>query len=160
NIRWAFTTLDAGFWHPLTWLSYMLDVSVFGIHPWGFHLTNVLLHAVSVALLFLLLRRMTGAIWRSAAVAILFALHPLHVEAVAWVAERKELLSTFFGMLSLMFYVRYAQRKTSDNQHSTSNIQYYLYALVFFALGLMSKTMLVTLPVLMLLLDFWPLRRV
>ena len=109
NLRWAFTTLDAGFWHPLTWLSLLLDGQLFGMRPGGYHLTSLLLHAANTVLLFVLFRRLTGATWRSAVVAALFAVHPLHVEPVAWVASRKDVLSTFFWMLSLLTYVRYAE---------------------------------------------------
>ena len=109
NIRWALTTLYFGIWHPLTWISHMLDCQWFGLRPGGHHLTNVLLHAANTALLFVVLRRMTGALWRPALVAALFALHPLHVESVAWVAERKDVLSTFFVMLTLWAYARYAE---------------------------------------------------
>jgi hypothetical protein len=147
---WAFTTRDCDNWHPLTWLSLMLDRSLFGPDAAGFHATNLALHIASTLLLFLLLQRMTGARWRSAFVAALFALHPLHVESVAWVAERKDVLSTFFGLLTLRAYLRYAEKPGIDR---------YWPVLCFFALGLMSKPMLVTLPCLLLLLDFWPLRR-
>ena len=172
SVDWAFSNLTAGFWQPLTWLSHMLDCQLYGLHAWGHHLTNLLLHTGSTVLLFLTLRRMTGALWRSAMVAALFALHPLHVEPVAWVAERKEVLSAFFGFLSLLFYVRYVQRQTKvesrksranepqpalDSRPSTLD---YALALFFFALGLMSKPMLVTLPFVMLLLDYWPLGRI
>jgi Flp pilus assembly protein TadD len=175
NIVWAFTTRHASNWHPLTWLSLMLDAELFGKGPFSPHLTNLLLHAANTVLLFLLFRRLTAATWRSAVVAALFALHPLHVESVAWVAERKDVLSTFFGLLSLCAYACYAQGtgnreqggKTSNSdklragiQHPTSNAQWcYWSAVFFFALGLMSKPMLVTLPLVMLLLDWWPLGR-
>jgi Tfp pilus assembly protein PilF len=194
---WAVRTTFASNWHPLTWLSLMLDQELFGSGPAGPHFTNVLLHAANSVLLFLLFRRLSGAFWRSALVAALFALHPLHVESVAWLAERKDMLSTFFGLLALTMYARYAQKVpgvrcqgsgargqvsgakgqvsgdrdqgsakvrgvrmgqwTLDTGHWT--LDYWL-ALLFFALGLMSKPMLVTLPFLMLLLDYWPLGRV
>jgi protein O-mannosyl-transferase len=157
NMRWAFTNLDAGFWHPLTWISLMFDSLLFGVHPAGYHLTNLLLHIASSVLLFLLLRQLTGALWRSAMVATLFALHPLHVESVAWIAERKDVLSTLFWMLTLLAYVRYSQSTIGNRQSAITN---YSLALIFFTLGLMSKSMLVTLPVVMLLLDFWPLQRI
>ena len=163
NIRWALTSLVSGNWHPVTMLSHMLDCQLYGLQPWGHHLTNVLLHALNTALVFLLLCGMTGARWRSAAVAALFATHPLHVESVAWVAERKDVLSTFFGLLALIFYARYAQAKIGtrhpalDSRHSA--LGHYLLALMFFALGLLSKPMLVTLPFILLLLDYWPLGR-
>ena len=154
SIKWAFLNPVSANWHPVTMLSHMLDCQVFGLKPWGHHLTSVLLHAFNTVLVFLLLRRMTGALWRSALVAALFAWHPLHVESVAWVAERKDVLSGFFGLLALIFYVRYAQ---SETQSSKFKIQNYLLSLFFFALGLMSKPMLVTWPFVMLLLDYWPL---
>ena len=109
NARWAFGTGYAANWHPVTWLSHMLDCQLFGLKPWGHHLTNVLLHALNAGLVFALLRQMTGATWRSLLVAALFAVHPLRVESVAWVAERKDVLSGCFGLLALMAYVRYAQ---------------------------------------------------
>jgi tetratricopeptide (TPR) repeat protein len=151
NVRWAFGT-----WHPLTWLSLMLDVNLFGTGPRGFHLMNLLGHTANSVLVFLVLRRMTGALWRSALVAALFAWHPVQVESVAWVAERKGVLSTFFGLLALGAYARYAEK--SKVQSPKSKV-WYASALVFFTLGLLSKPMLVTLPGLLLLLDYWPLRR-
>ena len=147
-------------------LSHMLDCQLFGLNPWGHHLTSLLLHALNTALVFLLLRGMTGALWRSALVAALFGWHPLHVESVAWVAERKDVLSACFGLLSLMFYVRYARsaevqkQSTRDRRDAKSDSDFYLLvACCFFALGLMSKAMLVTWPFVMLLLDYWPLNR-
>jgi len=151
GLHWAFTTLDAEFWHPLTWISYMLDHSVYGAFAGGYHLTNALLHAVNSVLLFVWLKRATRALWASALVAALFAWHPLHVESVAWIAERKDLLSTFFLLLTLLAYTSYVEKKT---------VTRYLLALGLFTLGLMSKPMLVTLPCLLLLLDYWPLHRV
>jgi Flp pilus assembly protein TadD len=156
NIIWAFSTGRTGNWHPLTWLSLMLDATLFGQGPLGPHLTNLLLHAANTRLLFLLLRRLTAADWRSAFVAALFALHPLHVESVAWISERKDVLSTFFGLLSLWTYARYVEK--SRVQSPKSKVFYGL-ALMFFVLCLMSKPMLVTLPFVMLLLDYWPLGR-
>ena len=140
----------SGHWHPLTWLSLMLDHSLFGLNPMGYHLVNLLFHVLSTILLFLVLRRMTRALWPSAFVAALFAIHPLHVESVAWVVERKDVLSTFFWMLTLGAYSYYVERRT---------VQRYVFVLLFFILGLMSKPMLVTLPFVLLLLDFWPLQR-
>jgi len=151
--QWAFSavsTQTSGNWHPVTWLSHMLDIELFGLNPTGHHLVNVALHALNAALLFLVLSSMSGALWRSALVAALFALHPLHVESVAWVAERKDVLSTLFWMLTLMLYLAYLKRPGALR---------YLAALAAFALGLMAKPMLVTLPLVMLCLDFWPLRR-
>ena len=138
GIVWAFTGAHANNWHPLTWLSHMLDCQLYGLHPGGHHLINVLLHAATVIALFLVLRQMTGAIWRSAFVAAVFAIHPLRVESVAWVAERKDVLSGLFFMLTIGAYVRYARRPWSL-------IRYGLVVLLF-AMGLMCKPMLVTLP--------------
>jgi tetratricopeptide (TPR) repeat protein len=150
GLRWAWTTLHAGYYQPLTWTSLQLDAWLFGPAPWGFHLTNVVLHAANVLLVFGALRRLTGAAWRSAAVAALFAVHPLHVESVAWVAERKDVLSTFFGLGCLWLYAAYAERP---------GVVRYVAVAAALALGLLAKPMLVTLPVLLLLLDWWPLRR-
>jgi tetratricopeptide (TPR) repeat protein len=148
----AFTSFHASNWHPLTWLSHMLDCQLYGLHPGGHHLTNVLLHTGAVILLFLVLREMTGALWRSAFVAAVFAIHPLRVESVAWVAERKDVLSGLFFMLTIGAYVRYARRAWSPSRYGL--------VMLLFALGLMCKPMLVTLPVMLLLLDYWPLQRV
>ena len=150
GLVWAFTTCKSGNWLPVTWLSHMLDVSLWGNKPGGHHFTNVLLHAANTLLLFLILSRMTGGLWRSALVAALFAVHPLHVEAVAWVAERKEVLSAFFGLLAFWAYFKYAR---------DSSISRYFLVACLFVLGLMAKPMLVSLPFLLLLLDIWPLRR-
>ena len=200
GVGWAFTHSYSSNWHPVTWLSHMLDCQLYGLNPAGHHLTNLGFHTANAVLLFLLLRRLTGTLWRSGLVAALFALHPLHVESVAWVAERKDVLSTFFFMLTLWAYARYVSGrkcqasgvkgrvsrgdgrepraegnpkcearnpKGEDNpapsiQHPASNIQisslWYCLALFLFALGLMSKPMLVTLPFVLLLLDYWPLR--
>jgi Flp pilus assembly protein TadD len=151
NITWAFTSTRAANWHPLTWLSHMLDCELFGLNPKGHHLTSALFHLVNSLLLFLILRWMTGTLWRSGFVAALFALHPLHVESVAWVAERKDILSTFFLFLTLLSYIWYVERP---------GFYRYLLIILFFTLGLMAKPMLVTLPFLLLLLDFWPLGRI
>jgi protein O-mannosyl-transferase len=161
---WAFRTTAAGNWHPLTWLSHMLDVSLFGVGARGPHLLNLLLHVASTVLLFLLLRQFTGAIWRSALVAALFAVHPLHVESVAWISERKDVLSTFFGLLTVCEYGRYARKRAGTGTMSRTSffrgwVLDYSLALLFFAFGLMSKPMLVTLPFVLLLLDYWPLNR-
>jgi len=151
NIAWAFTSMDASNWHPITWLSHMADVQLYGINPRGHHLTNVAIHILSTLLLFLLLFRLTSSPWQSSFVAALFALHPLHVESVAWVAERKDVLSAFFWLLTIYLYAEYvANRKPA----------LYLLALFSFVMGLMAKPMLVTLPVVLLLMDFWPLSRV
>ena len=191
-IRWAFTTGYAANWHPLTWMSHMLDVQLFGLKPRWHHLTNLLFHIANTLLLFCIFHRMTKAPWKSAFVAALFALHPLHVESVAWVAERKDVLSTFFWMLTMAAYVDYVEHRTEDGRRRTedgrrrtedggrrtedgrrmtvdgrsfSGIRTptsdfrYLSVLIFFALGLMAKPMLVTLPFVLLLLDYWPLQR-
>jgi Flp pilus assembly protein TadD len=150
SLVWAFTNTHAANWHPLTWLSHMLDCELYGLSPAGHHITNVLLHIANAILLFMVLRRMTGTLWNSAFVAALFALHPLHVESVAWVSERKDVLSTLFWMLTLWFYVGYVRRPV---------LWRYLVVLLTFAIGLMAKPMLVTLPFVLLLLDYWPLGR-
>ena len=154
NVKWAFFSTERSNWFPLTWISYMVDCSLFGLKPWGFHLTNVLFHAANTALVFILLRKLTGAIWRSFVVALLFGLHPLRVESVAWIAERKDVLSTFFWVLTLLLYADYTQ-----TQPGRRRTLYYILTLLTFACGLMTKAMLVTLPFVMLLLDWWPLSR-
>ena len=151
SVTWAFTTNHMANWHPLTWLSHMLDFQLYGLNPKGHHLANVVFHLLNTLLLFLVLQRMTGGLWRSGLVAALFALHPLHVESVAWVAERKDVLSTLFWILTLWAYLGYVKRP---------GVKRYLLTLVPFALGLMAKPMLVTLPFVMLLLDYWPLERI
>jgi Flp pilus assembly protein TadD len=151
SATWAFTTTRLANWHPVTWLSHMLDFQLYGLNPRGHHLTNVFFHLVNTLLLFLVLKWMTGALWRSSFVAALFALHPLHVESVAWVAERKDVLSTLFWILSIWAYLGYVKRP---------GVKRYLLILLSFALGLMAKPMLVTLPCVLLLLDYWPLERI
>jgi tetratricopeptide (TPR) repeat protein len=151
NFRWAFTSGEAANWHPLTWLSHQLDCTLFGLNAGGHHFTNVLFHAANAVLVFIFLRGATGAIWRSAVVAALFAWHPLHVESVAWASERKDVLSTFFWLLTLLTYIRYARYHRWPAYAAT---------LLLFACGLMSKPMVVTLPFVLLLLDYWPLRRI
>ncbi len=151
SLAWAFTTSTAGNWHPLTWLSHILDVQFFGLKAGLHHLTNVLLHTANVVLLFFLLQKMTGAVWRSALVAALFAWHPAHVESVAWIAERKDVLSALLFVLTLFAYVWHAVKPGWGR---------YTVTLALFALALMAKPMVVTLPFVLLLLDFWPLRRV
>jgi Flp pilus assembly protein TadD len=168
GLKWAFLNSVASNWHPLTLLSHMLDCRLYGPNPWGHHLTNIVLHVMNTMLVFILFQQMTGAKWRSAFVAAVFGLHPLHVESVAWVSERKDVLSGFFGLLSLLFYVRYAQETPRiQNQKSkpsvrpsTHRARDYGLALLFLTLGLMSKAMLVTWPCVMLLLDCWPLKRI
>jgi len=150
SLKWAFATFHSANWHPLTWLSHMLDCELYGLNPAGHHWTQVEFHIVNTVLLFFILFKMTGALYKSAFVAALFALHPLHVESVAWVSERKDLLSTFFGLMMIFAYHRYV--KTSDFKN-------YLLIIVFLSLGLMAKPMLVTFPFVLLLLDFWPLER-
>ncbi len=163
SVAWAFTKFHSSNWHPLTWISHMADVQCYGLRPLGHHLTNLILHTVNTLLLFGLLRRLTGSFWRSAVVAALFGLHPTHVESVAWVAERKDVLSTCFGLLCLLSYERYARPSTLNPQPSTSlaflRAPAYWLTFVLLACGLMSKPMLVTWPCVMLLLDFWPLGR-
>ncbi len=151
SIYWAFTNRDCSNWHPLTWLSHILDYQLYGLRAGGHHLTNVLLHAANAILLFLVLWRMTGNLWPSAFVAAVFAVHPLHVESVAWVAERKDVLSGLFFMLTLAAYLRYVRG-------GFSSVWYWTVAALF-AFGLMAKPMLVTLPLVLLLLDYWPLGR-
>ncbi|MGA2178884.1 MAG: tetratricopeptide repeat protein [Verrucomicrobiota bacterium] len=180
GFRWALTYGQIGHWHPLTWLSHMLDCQLYGLNAGGHHLTNILLHTATAILLFLILRQMTGFLWRSAFVAAVFAIHPLRVESVAWVAERKDVLSGLFFMLTLGAYVRYVQKQSRvEGQGSRAQavpaldpsarrseakmarlwtLDYGLVVL-FFALGLLSKNMLVTLPFVLLLLDYWPLNR-
>lgn len=151
NVRWAFTTTYFMNWHPLTWISYLTDMELFGKeHPGGFHVTNVLFHTMNALLVFSLFRRMTGEFWKSAFVAAVFAVHPLRVESVAWVSERKDVLSTFFGLLAMTAYVRYAQHEGR---------KWFWGACGAFACSLMSKQTLVTLPFVLLLLDVWPLGR-
>jgi tetratricopeptide (TPR) repeat protein len=175
GITWAFTTCRGGFWHPLTWLSHMLDCELFGLNSGAQHYVNVLFHTANTILLLLLLYRLTADLWPSAYVAALFAWHPLHVESVAWLSERKDVLSTFFGMLALLAYTRYAQSRCLKPQPqaprgvaappgqpfgANRGALYFWLALICFVTGLMAKPMLVTMPFVMLLLDFWPLRRI
>ncbi|HWW00180.1 MAG TPA: tetratricopeptide repeat protein [Candidatus Acidoferrum sp.] len=185
GLVWAFRSAETGNWHPLTWLTHMSECQLFGLKPWGHHLTSLLLHAFNTVLVFLVFRRMTGAIWRSFIVAGLFGLHPLRVESVAWVAEQKDVLSAAFGLLALWAYARYVEAvrgpqtamkhlevkrqaggdqpaEKIENQKSkikNAPSSFYLLSLAFFALSLMSKPMLVTLPFVLLLLDYWPLDR-
>ncbi|HEX5398598.1 MAG TPA: hypothetical protein VFY06_06060, partial [Verrucomicrobiae bacterium] len=143
GVAWALRSTEASNWHPLTWISHMTDCQLFGLKPAGHHLTNVLFHTANTLLLFLLLNRLTGAIWRSALVAALFALHPLHVESVAWASERKDVLSAFFWMLTLLAYTRFVGESKAQSPKSKV---FYVLALLAFACGLMSKPMVVTLP--------------
>src|SRR5437867_6237053 len=150
GLAWAFTTFHAGNWHPLTWIAHMIDSQLFGMIAGGHLLVSALIHAANTLLLFWFLLRTTHARWSSALVAALFALHPLHVESVAWAAERKDTLSTFFGLLSLIAYVRYTE---------APSLRRYAWTAMTLALGLLAKPMLVTWPFVMLLLDYWPLGR-
>jgi protein O-mannosyl-transferase len=150
GFRWAFSTRYADLWNPLLWLSFMADYQLFGLNAGGYHFTNLILHILSTLLLFWLFNRMTGVVWKSAFVAAFFAIHPLHVESVAWIAERKDVLSAFFWMLTLCLYVYYTEMPI---------MRRYLLVLFSFVLALMSKPMVVTLPVVMILLDYWPLKR-
>jgi protein O-mannosyl-transferase len=156
SIAWAFTSLEYDNWHPLTWLSHMADRTIFGPespqHPWGCHLTNIVIHAVNGIVLFLALCRMTAAVWPSLLVAVLFSVHPLRTESVAWISERKDVLSGLFFVLTLWAYAAYASRARSWTR--------YCLVIVLFAVGLLAKPILVTLPVLLLLLDYWPLKRI
>lgn len=152
GLRHAFTDVVAANWHPITIVSHMIDVQIFGVKGvWGHHLTTLLFHSANTVLLFLTFRRMTGADWPSALVAALFAWHPLHVESVAWISERKDVLSTFFWLLTMWAYVGYVEKPSLGR---------YLLAMVWLTLGLLSKPMVVTLPFVLLLLDFWPLGRI
>ncbi len=151
GIKWAFTTGHASNWHPVTWLSHMVDCQIAGTEPRQHHLTNLILHTINSLLLFFLFATASGRPWRSAAVALLFAIHPLRVESVAWVAERKDVLSAFFGFLTIWAYFRYANRPS---------FQRYIWVFLFFCLGIMAKPMLVTFPFLFILLDVWPLNRI
>jgi protein O-mannosyl-transferase len=173
GLVWSFVDAHASNWHPVTWLSHMLDCQLFGLHPGAHHMVNLVLHAANAALLFLLLRSMTGAFWRSAIVAALFAWHPLRVESVAWISERKDVLSGFFFMLTLWSYSKYASCRAKAEPgaepvngsppnaglSSPSSNSWYYTTLAFFVMGLLSKPMLVTVPMVMLLLDYWPLKR-
>jgi len=150
SVIWAFAATRSGNWHPLTWLSHILDYRLYGKNPGGHHLTSLLFHIANTLLLFFVFGRMTNSLWQSGFVAALFALHPLHVESVAWVSERKDVLSTFFWMLTMWSYIRYVEHPTVNR---------YLLVVFFFTSGLMSKPMLVTLPLVLLLMDYWPLNR-
>ena len=150
SVLWAFTTSHPPYWHPVTWLSHIIDYQLYGLHPKGHHLTNLFFHISSVLILFIVLLRMTGALWQSGFVAAMFALHPLNVESVAWIAERKNVLSTLFWLITVWAYIYYSEKP---------NLKRYGLVFFFFTLGLMSKPTLVTLPFVLLLLDYWPLGR-
>ena len=150
GLQWALTTCHAANWHPLVWLTLMFDCELFGVGPFGFHLTNVLLHSANAALLFLALRELTGEAWRPALAAALFAVHPLRVESVAWISERKDVLSGLFWMLSLWCYALHIRR---------GRTVYWWLCLLSFSVGLTAKQMIVTLPCVLVLIDIWPLLR-
>src|SRR5579859_4711924 len=156
GVAWALTTSWFEYWHPVTWLSLMLDCELFGLNSGWHHVVNLAFHLTNTLLLFAVLRRFTSSYWRSVVVAALFALHPLHVESVAWVAERKDVLSCLFFLLTLLAYDRYVEESKPKTPKANA---WYCGALGFFALGLMSKPMLITLPFVLLLLDYWPLKR-
>ncbi|MCX5855407.1 MAG: glycosyltransferase family 39 protein, partial [Deltaproteobacteria bacterium] len=153
NMQWAFRfhKTDKVYWHPLVWISHMTDIQLFGLNPGAHHLVNVLFHMLNTLLLFIVLRRMTGSVWSSAFVAALFALHPINVDSVAWIAERKNVLSTFFWLCTMIAYLHYTK---------TPGIFRYLILVMVFTLGLLTKPMLATLPCVLLLLDYWPLGRI
>ena len=168
SVKWAFTHFHAANWHPLTWLSHLADVSIFGTNSGAHHATNVIFHLLNSILSFVVFRRYTGCLWQSALVAAFFAIHPLHVESVAWISERKDVLSTLFWLLTMLAYLKYAgggrRNEASEIEHfeaaeNASSKLYYFLAILFLALGLMAKPMLVTLPFVLLLLDFWSLER-
>ena len=150
GIKAAFTRAHGGFWIPLTWVSYMIDSQLHGMKPGGYHMTNILFHILNTLLVFTVFRKMTGDLWRCGFIAALFAVHPIHVESVAWVAERKDLLFAFFWLLTMWGYLHYVRQP---------GIKRYLPVFMFFSAGLMAKPMIVTLPFVLLLLDYWPLKR-
>ena len=150
GVLWAFTTVYAGHWHPITWLSHMLDYNLYGLNPGGHHMTSLIFHIANTLLLFLLFQRMTGKPWRSSFLAALFAVHPLRVESVAWGAERKDVLCAFFWLLTMWTYAFYVGRP---------KVRRYLVVVLCFILALMSKPMAVTLPFVLILMDYWPLGR-
>ena len=164
GFKWAWTSGEAQNWHPLTWISHMVDVQFFGLNPAGHHAINVLLHALNTAILFLLLQKLTGTRWRSFAVAALFGLHPLRVESVAWVAERKDVLSVLFWLLATWAYFRWTKKPDPEPtpslaKSSPAPARWYWTSVALFTCGLLCKPMLVTLPFALLLLDYWPLKR-
>ena len=159
TIKWAFTTFWSANWHPLTWLTHALDVQLFGLNPGMHHVVNVLFHLVNSILAFVVFRRMTGREWESLIVAALFAVHPTHVESVAWVSERKDVLSTMFWLLTMLAYARFCSVEQTGNRWERLTSSSYLLVVILFALGLLSKPMLVTLPLVLLLCDYWPLGR-
>lgn len=161
SIRWAFTAFHSSNWHPLTWLSHAIDVQLFGTNAGAHHAVNVILHLANSCLVFVVFRTYTGALWRSAFVAFLFAIHPTHVESVAWISERKDVLSTLFWLLTMLAYVRYLRSEASSAAIAQRFLSpWYIATFILLALGLMAKPMLVTLPFVLVLLDVWPLKRV
>jgi protein O-mannosyl-transferase len=159
SIRWAFTAFHSANWHPLTWLSHMLDVKLFGTGAGGHHAMNVMIHLVNSLLTLVVFRKLTKRFWPSAAIALLFAVHPAHVESVAWISERKDVLSTMLMLLSIWAYAAFAKSSDAAADGKFWNSRSYIAALALFAAGLMAKPMLVTLPFVLLLFDYWPLRR-
>jgi tetratricopeptide (TPR) repeat protein len=165
SVKWAFTTYSQANWHPVTWISLLLDTSVFGPRPGTYHLVNVIFHTLNSIGVYLVLKELTGSVWRSALVAAIFAFHPTHVESVAWIAERKDVLSTFFWLLATYYYIRYVRLKSAVSgdgvaDPSTKRRTFYAVSVIAMALGIMAKPMVVTLPFTLLLLDYWPLGRI
>lgn len=158
-IKWAFTTLSQANWHPLTWISLLIDTTIFGTGPGTYHLVNFVIHAINSGLLFVILKSLTGSTWRSAMVSALFAIHPTHVESVAWVSERKDVLSAFFWLLTTYFYYRFATTGNETPEEKSRRWNFYILMVVAMTLGMLAKPMVVTLPFTLLLLDYWPLRR-
>ena len=159
SLKWALFAIHSANWHPLTWISHMLDVQLFGPNPGWHHLVNGVLHAANSILAYVVFKRLTGCSWKSALVAALFAVHPAHVESVAWVSERKDVLSTMFWMLTMLAYARYSSSVREKEASGTTAWLRMWPVIILFALGLMSKPMLVTLPFVLLLCDYWPLGR-
>ena len=160
SIKWSFAAFHSSNWHPLTWLSHALDVQLFGLNAGAHHAVNVILHLVNSCLVFIVFRTFTGAIWKSALIAMLFAIHPAHVESVAWISERKDVLSTLFWLLTMLAYAWYARSAAAERSTLTRFISpFFLLTFALLALGLMAKPMLVTLPFVLILLDVWPLKR-
>src|SRR5688572_16385500 len=161
SLNWAFTTFHSANWHPLTWMSHMLDASLFGPNAGGHHFVNVIFHAANSILAFVVFKQFTGDVWKSAVLAFLFAVHPAHVESVAWVSERKDVLSTLFWLLTMLFYFRYATSGAAERGFLKRFLSpYFLLTFVLLGVGLLAKPMLVTLPFVLLLLDLWPLKRI
>jgi protein O-mannosyl-transferase len=159
SIKWAFSTFNSPYYMPLTRISFLIDSSLFGVDAWGFHLTNLLIHTTNSLLILLLFWKLSNHLLFSTLSAIAFAIHPQHLEAFIWISERKEVLSALFGLLSLIFYTRYAQTRAA-NSSNTSNFKYYLYAILYFLLSLMAKPLWISMPFIFLLIDWWPLNRI